>query len=307
MTPATFLSILIPVYNYNVAPLLHRLHEQCLQVSEGSEIEILAADDGSVEKFNNVSEAEKLSLVCYHELDENVGRSAIRNYLLSLSRGSYVLFLDADMMPDHDNFVQTYFDLAQNGAEIVCGGISYQQYDHRDPSASFYLYKSQKTEVLSAAARNKSPWRYFFTSNILIRSDIIKNINFDQQFKGYGYEDIEWGIRLAKSYVIRHIDNTCSHLGVMGKDQAFCNMRDSIANYALLHQLHPKETENVGAMRLAGIIQYLPDALLSFADVLFRYLYAALSWNWFLFVVFQSDKVILLARKLKKQQEVIRE
>ena len=307
MTPATFLSILIPVYNYNVAPLLHRLNEQCLQVSEGSEIEILAADDGSVDKFNNVTEAEKLSLVCYHELDENVGRSAIRNYLLSLSRGSYVLFLDADMMPDHDNFVQTYFDLAQSGVEIVCGGISYQQHGHRDPSASFYLYKSQKTEVLTAAARNKSPWRYLFTSNILIRSDIIQNITFNQQFKGYGYEDIEWGIRLAKSYEIKHIDNTCTHFGVLNKDQVFRNMRDSITNYALLHHLHPKETECVGAMRFAGIVQYLPDSLLSLGDALFRYLYAALSWNWFLFVVFQSDKVILLARQLKKQQEVLRE
>lgn len=305
MTTSNFLSILIPVYNYNVAPLLRRLHEQCLQVSEGTEIEILAVDDGSEEKFNNESEAEKLSLVCYHELDENAGRSAIRNYLLSLSRGRYVLFLDADMMPDHDNFVQTYFDLAQSGVEIVCGGISYQQYAHRDPSASFYLYKSQKTEVLSAAVRNKSPWRYLFTSNILIRSDIIKKINFNEQFKGYGYEDIEWGIRLAKSYEIKHVDNTCTHFGVMSKDQVFRNMRDSIENYALLHHLHPKETEGVGAMRFAHFIRYFPDSLLSFADVLSRYLYSALSWNWFLFLVFQSDKVILLARHVKKQREVL--
>lgn len=304
MTSPIVLSILIPVYNYNAAPLLHRLHEQCLHIAENPEIEIIVVDDGSTEKFANLSEAEKLTLVSYRELDENRGRSFVRNYLLNLSRGRYVLFLDADMMPDHDNFVQIYFDLALSGVDIICGGISYQQYEHPDPAASFYLYKSHKTEALPAVSRNKSPWRYFFTSNLLVRRDIIENIKFDERFQGYGYEDIDWGIRIAKLYGIQHIDNTCTHFGVMHKDQVFRKMRESIENYALLCYLHPEETNGVGAVRFAGFMHYLPNAMLSWADTLLRHLYSRVSWNRLLFLVFQADKVVLLARKLKEKHMV---
>jgi len=304
MANSIVVSILVPVYNYDVAPLLCRLHEQCLAIAEDPEIEIVAVDDGSTVKFDNRPAAEKLELVAYHELDENRGRAAVRNYLLRLARGRYVLFLDADMMPDDSDFVRTYFDLAQSDAEIVCGGISYRQYETPDPAASFYLYKSRKTEALPAAARNKAPWRYFFPSNLLIRRDIMKNVKFDERFEGYGYEDIDWGIRLAKSYRIQHIDNTCTHFGVMHKDQVFRKMRESMENYALLCFLHPGETKGVGAVRFAGVMHYFPDALLSAADYLLGRIYALVTRNRLLFFIFQADKVVLLARQLKKKQKV---
>lgn len=304
MTSPILLSILIPVYNYNAAPLFRRLQEQSLRIAEDPAIEIIAVDDGSTEKFNNPAAAEQLALVSYRELQENRGRSFVRNYLLALSRGRYALFLDADMMPDRDDFVRTYYDLAQGGADIICGGISYRQYEDPDPSASFYLYKSHKTEALPAACRNKSPWRYFFTSNLLVRRDIMEKIRFDERFQGYGYEDIDWGIRIAKVYGIQHIDNTCTHFGVMSKDQVLHRMRESIENYALLCCLHPVETKGVGAVKFAGLMQYLPHAVLSGADTLLSNIYALVSWNRLLFLVFQADKVVLLARRLKKKQKV---
>ena len=300
MPSSIYLSILIPVYNWDVKPLLRTLHSQCLQIPEGVQIEIIVRDDGSDEKYVNSSMSEQLPLVRYEESRVNRGRAATRNALLQQARGEYILFLDADMLPDQDEFIQMYLEHARNGGEIICGGISYLQNIHESPEYSFYVYKSRKTEALSAALRNTIPWRYLFTSNIMVRRDIVKSVSFDSRFTGYGFEDIEWGVRLGSSYTILHIENTCSHMGVMNKKQVFSKMRDSIQNYALLLSQHQEETGHAGAAGLARVIKHFPDTLLGLGDQLLSYLFCRLSWNPLLFYIFQCDKAVLLAREFKK-------
>jgi glycosyltransferase involved in cell wall biosynthesis len=306
MSSSIFLSILIPVYNWDVRPLLKKLQAQCIGLDEKDGVEIIVLDDGSSEKFDASLTAEQLSLVLYEEFSENRGRGAVRNALLDKARGEYVLFLDADMLPDNDDFVQIYCDQAKGGHEIVCGGISYLQVRGENAECSFYLYKSKKTEALPAAVRNVTPWRYLFTSNIMLRREILKSVRFDLRFIGYGFEDIEWAIRLSEAYTITHVDNSCSHMGVMSKQLVYTNMRDSIVNYVLLLSLHPERTAGSGAVTYARRLKFLPASLLSFTDAVLSRLFAFLSWNPLLFLVFQCDKVFLLARALKENTKVQR-
>ncbi|MBU0664958.1 MAG: glycosyltransferase [Proteobacteria bacterium] len=299
-----FLSVLIPVYNWDVGPLLTSLSSQCLHLSEGQRVEIIVMDDGSTERFTNRTAADQLSLVRYEESSVNKGRAEIRNALLQQAKGVYVLFLDADMLPDRDDFIQTYLEQGGQGSEIVCGGISYCQNKQKDPEYSFYLYKSGKTEALPSSVRKSIPWRYLFTSNIMVRRDIMESVQFDPRFTGYGFEDIEWGIRLGESFTISHIDNTCSHMGVMSKQQVFSKMRDSVQNYALFLSLHPLKIGRTGAAGLASFLKHFPDGFLSLGDVLLSRLFTRISWNWFLFFIFQCTKAVLLARVLKKDFKI---
>lgn len=304
MDSPIFLSVLIPVYNWNVGPLLTSLYSQCVHLPEGQRVEIIVMDDGSSEKFTNRTVAAQLSLVRYEESGVNKGRAEIRNALLQQAKGVYVLFLDADMLPDRDDFIQTYLAQGREGREIVCGGISYCQNKQKDPEYSFYLYKSGKTEALPSSVRRSTPWRYLFTSNIMVRRDIMKSVHFDPRFTGYGFEDIEWGIRLGKSFIITHIDNTCSHMGVMSKQQVFSKMRDSVQNYALFLSLHPLKIGRTGAAGLASFLKHLPDALLTLGDLLLSRLFTWIPWNWCLFFIFQCTKAVLLARVLKKDFKI---
>ena len=304
MASKVSLSILIPVYNWDISQLLHTLHQQCLNLAEPGMVEVIVVDDGSSQKFSNKRLAGEFPEVQYKELSENTGRSAVRNTLIDLAQGADVLFLDADMLPDQDKFVQTYLDLARKGVDVVCGGISYQQIDKLDDAYSFYVHKSSKTEALPATVRNKTPWRYVFTSNILLRRDIVESVRFDPRFVSYGFEDIEWGIRLAKSFELFHIDNPCTHMGIMKKLQDFNKMRDSVENHYLLYSLYPKEIGRTGAVGLAMYLQHLPDTILVFFDKLFSILFHQTTWNPLLYFVFQSDKGVLLARKLKEHKTV---
>lgn len=294
-----FLSILIPVYNWDVGPLLGCLAAQRQVLPAEQLVEIIVLDDGSAQKYHNQSVAARLASVSYVESSVNQGRAAVRNALLQRARGSYVLFLDADMLPDDEKFLSRYLEKARQGSEIVCGGISYRQNVQQRPEFAFYLYKSQRTEALSATVRQGAPWRYLFTSNILVRRDILGSVCFDPRFTGYGFEDVEWGVRLEKSYAITHIDNTCSHMGLLTKEQVSGKMRDSIRNYALLVSLHP-QTGRSGAARIASLLRVLPDSLLAVVESVSSFLFLRMSSNKLLFWIFQGQKAVLLARELKK-------
>lgn len=300
MASPVYLSILIPVYNWDIGPLLTALAAQVLALAPGRQVEIIVLDDGSTAKFTNKAVADQLLFVRYEESAVNKGRAETRNALLLQAQGLYVLFLDADMLPDRHDFIQTYLAEAQQGGEIVCGGISYQQHDKPAPEYSFYLYKSHRTEALSSVLRAVTPWRYLFTSNIMVRREIMQTVRFDARFTGYGFEDIEWGVRLGDNFTIRHIENTCSHMGLMTKQHLLAKMRDSIPNYALLLALHPVETGHCGAAALAFFVKWLPAELLMAGDWLLNRLFAWLPWNWPLFLIFQCDKALLLAQELKK-------
>ncbi|MCF6187440.1 MAG: glycosyltransferase [Desulfobulbaceae bacterium] len=303
MPSSVDLSILIPVYNWDIGPLLDRVHGQSLRLPDGVQIEILVLDDGSSKKYDNDALAGQLPLVRYEESKVNRGRAATRNALLKRAQGEFILFLDADMLPDHDDFLRMYLDQCRQGAEIICGGISYAQNNQNRPEYDFYLYKSRRTEALPADIRNRNPWRYLFTSNIMVRRDIVELVRFDPRFTGYGFEDIEWGIRLGDSYTICHIDNPCSHMGVMTKKEVVAKMRDSIVNYSLLVALHPVETGRGGAARMASFLKFFPRVLLSAVDRLLAALFYRLSWNPLLFYLFQAQKAVLLAREIKKNPQ----
>ncbi len=74
------LSILIPVYNFDIRKLVVDLHFCC--TSENIKFEIICFDDGSERAFKEINaELKHLSNCTYTELPQNIGRSAIRNKL----------------------------------------------------------------------------------------------------------------------------------------------------------------------------------------------------------------------------------
>ncbi|MDF2635467.1 MAG: glycosyl transferase family 2 [Pelosinus sp.] len=304
------LSILVPVFNWDISSLLAKLYEEIKKNSSADKIELIFVDDCSsnenLKDLNRIQFSEYKDLkIVYLELEKNVGRAAIRNLLVQKSLGEYLLFLDTDVLPDSSGFISKYWSyVIANNYDVICGGISYNNRIIYGTEFEFYLYLYGKKGVKSAEERNLVPWRQLLTSNIMVRRNILKEIPFDERFHGYGYEDNEWGIRIMHSYTILHIDNTVSHLGIESKDAVYNKMRESIAGYSLLAKTHPEVFKRTHIAILMRYFEWLSDNALNVVDQGLKKIYFGTNINWILYIIFQLNKVILLTIKQKKDNKV---
>lgn len=206
------LSILIPVYNYNVLPLASELVKQCN--SSGITFEIIFLDDAS-QKF--VIENERINLfenASYSILEKNIGRSAIRNLLAEKSVYENLLFLDADTFPANADFLSAYISQISNTEKIVYGGILYENSKPAKKELLRWIYGKER-EALSVSQRVKNPHLSFLTLNFLIKKNIFSKVKFNENIPNLRHEDTLFSFELKQNQIeVLHIDNPVFHLGL---------------------------------------------------------------------------------------------
>lgn len=114
------ISILIPTYNHRCFPLVKELARQA-SLLERLRWEIIVAEDGSTDERAIEANAQVNSIAHCRQivLPGNLGRAAIRNYLASQARHSWLLFIDSDMSISLEDYLLRF--LSTKG-EVVYGG-----------------------------------------------------------------------------------------------------------------------------------------------------------------------------------------
>lgn len=206
------LSILIPTYNYNVYPLVDELYKQCKK--NGIVFEVLVFDDGSQLFHEENNRINTLQNCIYTILDKNIGRSAIRNLLAQKASFENLLFLDADILPVLDCFIENYIKNISLEQDLIVGGICYSE---KKPTKEQYLrwYYGHKRETTLAAERKKKPFKNFPSANFCVKKEFFLMIKFNESIKNYGHEDTLFAYDLEKTGgKILHINNPVFHLGL---------------------------------------------------------------------------------------------
>ena len=199
------LSILLPVYNCHCEALVTELQRQC--VESGTEFEIIVADDGSsvASYIEHNLRIERLEGVRYITRKQNVGRSAIRNFLISQAQGEWLLFIDGDLTLDNSHFIRRYLQAKSN---VVVGGIRIGGDPNRWKNNLRYRYEKAYEQQNTPQDRQCHATKHFRTTNFLAHKDIMTEHSFDENFVQYGYEDVLFGKSLAMDHIaITHIDN----------------------------------------------------------------------------------------------------
>tara|TARA_R110000850_G_scaffold150497_1_gene273261 strand:+ start:175170 stop:176057 length:888 start_codon:yes stop_codon:yes gene_type:complete len=205
------LSILIPTYNYNVASLVESLSGQLKEVDYL--YEIIVADDAS----NNLGIVQKnrfinqLPHTRYLEQKENQGRTATRNFLAQSATYEWLLFMDADVLPKKESFIQN-FDIKNNTSDVVFGGISYEEKPpEKDKILRWKYGKSREAKPVSE--REKIPHLSIISQCFLIKKDLfLKANNFYENVYGV---DVLFAQNLEKmNACVKHINNPIIHYGL---------------------------------------------------------------------------------------------
>ena len=229
------LSILIPVFNYNVTHLVTELHRQAEALGELYEICLL--DDGSDEKFKvrNRDLIQKTN-IRYEELPQNIGRAAIRNRLVEMAQYDYLLYMDCDSGVVMPLYLQTYV-AALHPQLLLYGGRAYLPKPPSNPQYLLHWHYGRQREQQDFLERQKNPYHSFMTNNFLIPKSIFASITFDENLRNYGHEDTLFGMELAKKNIaIQHLNNPLLHLGLESTAVFLSKTKMAVHNLAQLQQ-----------------------------------------------------------------------
>lgn len=198
------LSILLPTYNCNCVKLVIELHRQC--VESKVDFEIIVADDGSSDKsyIEENQEIKRLKGISYIIKEQNIGRAAIRNFLVSIAQKEWLLFIDGDLSLDNPHFISNYLHAE---GDVIVGGIDIGGHLEKWNGNLRYRYEQAYKSKDSLENRRKNPSQHLAT-NFLAHRKFIGNSPYEEQVTHYGYEDVLLGKMLYRQRAdIRHIDN----------------------------------------------------------------------------------------------------
>ena len=201
------LSILIPCYNYICTPLVEQLARQASEV-KGLRYEIVVIDDGSTAaKMVEVNSSISRMNCCRHIfLEQNQGRSKVRNRLAREARYDCLLFVDCKHSLPDGRFVSRYVEAADN--DVVDGGIRIEGDARLLRGNLRYLYEKSAEAAHSVEKRQEDEYRDFHTANFMVRKWVMEKCRFDECITRYGYEDVLFGKQLKEAGIrIRHIAN----------------------------------------------------------------------------------------------------
>ncbi len=223
------LSILIPIYNFDVRQLVQDLQKQCMESDIA--FELLCYDDLSKPSFRAInSEITALEGVIYKELEQNLGRSRIRNAMGKAARFDYLLFMDCDSALVEPDYIKKYISQLKANT-VLYGGRVYQNQAPSESTLSLHWHYGCQREQTTAAERSSAPYHSFMSNNFLIPRALFLRILFDESLLQYGHEDTVFGLELRRQNIpILHLDNPLLHIGLEPADRFLSKTKDAIWN-----------------------------------------------------------------------------
>ena len=247
------LSVLVPIFNYNVYPLIKELHKQCTDC--GIAFEILCQDDASNSSLNTLNEKVNTIPNCsFISLKENLSHRENRNSLAEQAQFEYLLFIDGDSIIIHNHFIKKYIDNLAD-FDVVYGGRLHPEKCPSDNQKLRWKY-GKHIEDKSAQNRKKKPYQSLLFNNTFIKKNCFNKVKFNKDLKKYGHDDTllsyELSVLKAKVY---HIENPVEH-GDIDTNLVYLNKtKESLENLIALYEEEKIDVTFVKLMQLYDFLK----------------------------------------------------
>jgi len=153
--------------------------------------------------------------------------------------------------------LSAYLALLPTAPAVVVGGFSVAQCVAAKDQALHHAMAA-RADCLPAAVRARTPEKYVFTSNLMVRRDVFDAEAFDEGFCGWGWEDVEWGARVSRRFPVLHIDNPATHLGLDTPAVLAGKYEQSVQNFARLTARHPDLVSSYPSFKAARLFKTWP-------------------------------------------------
>lgn len=231
------ISVLIPVYNYNIIKLVNEIHNQLVESS--IDFEIICMDDRSDQEIieSNLG-IEKLSNTSYKLSKINNGIAVNRQMLVDRAIYDWILLIDADVELKDNKFIINYLEVLDKGYDYIFGGFDYKNIIPKKSHLLRWKY-GKKHEAILANSRNINPYKVTIAANMLAKKEAYKKLKLDSLGNLYAM-DYYFGALLEKNNEkILHINNQVYHLGI--EDNASYLRKKELAVETLLKLYNSKK------------------------------------------------------------------
>lgn len=212
------ISILIPIFNYNTTQLISELKKQC----DAQEIvyEIIALEDGSDLYLDENKKSNQLQNITILHRKYNLGRMPTRYELAEKAQFDNLLFIDSDSLIN-PLFIKNYCEVIDKSS-VIFGGCEYSNIHYNQQHLFRHRFGIIK-EQQSALERNKKPYHYIFSGNLLIKKHIFLAMNLSQ-IQGYGTDLLVNHYLKTNQIPVNHINNPIQHHG-LEDNEVFVNKK----------------------------------------------------------------------------------
>ena len=195
-------TVVIPTFNRK-SVLIKAIRAHLAQSALDQVKEIVIVDDGSTDGTESeIALAARNSAVPIgYRNQPNRGQAAARNVGIEEAKGEIILFMDDDIIPA-PNLVAEHLRLHDAYPEhggAVLGYVTWSPEVRPTPFMNWLGLDGPLFEYGHFAGKTELDFRSFYTCNLSLKTDFLRQAEgFDEEFRGYGYEDIELGYRLQE-------------------------------------------------------------------------------------------------------------
>lgn len=247
-------SVVIPTYNRR-DKLLKCLEALFLQDFPQDDYEIIVVDDGSSDDtqalLKECAARAPVKLTALHQ--KNQGQGVARNTGARAAKGEIILLLGDDiyaqpgLLAEHDRIHKKH---PQKEAAVL-GFVTWDPALTITPlmrfmekgGAIFGRWGGHQFAYDLLKGKEKADHRFFYTANISLKRELCIKHPFDPWFAGYGWEDIELGLRLEREagmvlYYAPHARALHDH--AMNQHDFAKRMRDIARSSYRIHERYPE-------------------------------------------------------------------
>lgn len=258
MTPTPYFSVVIPTHNR--VEILSRVLDSLGHQNDPPPFEVIVVDDGSKDgtaaRIGGRASAKTDPFALTFQSQNNSGPGTARNRGVKLARGTFVIFIGDDTVPEA-GFLREharFHEQTANDPLAACLGYTGWPEGERVTSFMHYIndyglqfgYKLIKDGEVA-------PFNFFYTSNISISRELLLQFPFDTTFPSAAWEDIELAFRLDARGLKIHYDARAvtRHFHPMTVD-SFARRQYTVGKSgAIFYSKHPELGHFLGVQELA--------------------------------------------------------
>lgn len=264
------LSILIPTYNYNIVQLVNDVHSQLTK--SNIEFEIICIDDASKSPLNKDNDRiNSLKNSTFFSNKKNLGFSSNRNFLASISKFDFLIFIDGDSEIINKNYINNYLNAISNEVDIIYGGRVHPHLVKNSNQKLRWKY-GKFIESKTAIKRTKKDYISLMFNNTLITKNAFNKIKFDSSTNQYGHDDTLFAYKASLiGLKIKHIENAVMHADIDQNIVFIKKTETALNNLLYLYESYKIPSSFVKILKLYNILVKLRICVfISFLFTIFK-------------------------------------